>query len=115
MQIRELTLKELYEIYDVIKELRDLTYDEFEDLIYAMRESYKMLGVLERGELVSFAGCAVQTSLAHNRHLYVYDFLTRKGYDKKKYDAALESYLKDYAKIMMCKEILFASDATESL
>lgn len=114
MQIRELTLKELYEIYDVIKELRDLDYDEFEDLIYEMRESYKMLGVLERGELVSFAGCAVQTSLEHKRHLYVYDFVTRKGYDKEKYDAALESYLKDYAKIMMCKEILFASDAMQA-
>lgn len=109
MQIRELTLKELYEIYDVVKELRDLEYDAFEDLIYEMRESYKMFGVLERGELVSFAGCAVQTSLQHKRHLYVYDFVTRKGYDAQKYDAILKAYLRDYAKIMMCKEILFAS------
>ena len=38
MQIRELDLKELPEAYEVLSQLRcELSYDEFEDLIYEMR------------------------------------------------------------------------------
>jgi len=64
MQIREMSLKELYDVYDLVVQLYcELDYDEFEDLIYDMRDRYKMFGILEKEELVAFAGVSIETNL----------------------------------------------------
>jgi len=111
MQIRELDLKELYSVYDVVSQLRtELTYKEFEDLIYDMRHmEYKMIGIMEREELVCYAGVAVQTNLYHKRHLYVFDLVTDEKYTKQGYGVMMLEYLKDYAKMGMCKNIVLSS------
>ena len=110
MQIRELSLKELMSAYEVIHELyEDLSYKEFEDLIYDMRHiEYKMIGIFEKEQLISYAGVAVSTDLVHKRHLRVYECVTSKRFDTKKYDALLYEYLKDYAKMAMCKTLVFS-------
>ena len=111
MQIREMTLKELYTIYDVVKQLRnELSYDEFEDLIYDMRHTdYKMIGILEKDVLVTYAGVSINTNLYYKRHLYVYEFVTDEKYRGQGYGKIMLDYLKDYAKMGMCENIVLFS------
>ena len=110
MQIRELDLKELDTIYDVVSQLRDLSYKEFEDLIYDMRHmEYKMIGIMDKEELITYAGVAVQTNLYHKRHLYVFDLVTDKKQRAKGYGKMMLEYLVDYAKMGMCENIVLSS------
>ena len=111
MQIRELDLKELQMAYDLVKQLRvELSYDEFEDLIYDMRHiDYKMFGVMEGEELITYAGVSICTNLYHKRHLYVYDLVTDDKYRSKGYGKTMLEYLHDYAKIGMCENIVLSS------
>ncbi|MBL0709042.1 MAG: GNAT family N-acetyltransferase [Sulfurimonas sp.] len=112
MQIREMSLKELYPVYDLVKQLRvELSYKEFEDLIYEMRHiNYKMFGVLERGELMSYAGVSIITNLYHKRHLFVYDLVTDEKHRNKGYAKEMLKYLDDFAKTSMCENIVLSSD-----
>lgn len=111
MQIRELDLKELYTAYDVVKQLRvDLSYEEFEDLIYDMRSmEYKMIGIMDDEKLITYAGVSVLTNLYHKRHLFVFELVTDEKYRSKKYGKMMLDYLHDYAKIGMCENIVLSS------
>ncbi len=111
MQIRELDLKELQNVYDVLSQLRvDLSYKEFEDLVYDMRHmEYKMIGVMQGDELITYAGVAIQTNLYHKRHLYVFDLVTDEKYRAKGYGKMMLEYLEDYAKMGMCENIVLSS------
>jgi len=113
MQIREMDLTELYTIYNLVSQLRtELSYDEFEDLVYDMRDiNYKMFGILDGEKLISYAGINIQTSFCHKRYLYIFDFITDKNYSFEKYDSMMLEFLEDYAKIGMCGKILFSSDS----
>ncbi len=112
MQIRELDLKELYTVYDVLKQLRvTLSYKEFEDLIYDMRHmEYKMFGIMDGEELITYAGVAVQTNLYHKRHLYVFDLVTDEKFRSKGYGNMMLDFLNDYAKTCMCENIVLSSN-----
>jgi GNAT superfamily N-acetyltransferase len=111
MQIREMSLKELFTIYDLLKQLRPaLSYEEFEDLIYDMRHmEYKMIGLFEKQELISYAGVAVQTNLYHKRHLYIFDLVTDEEYRSRGYGKSMLAYLKDYAKMAACENLVLSS------
>ena len=111
MQIRELDLKELYTVYDVVKQLRtQMSYLEFEDLIYDMRHmEYKMIGIMDGETLITYAGVAVQTNLYHKRHLYVFDLVSDEKYRGKKYGKMMLEYLENYAKVAMCNNIVLSS------
>ena len=113
MQIREMDLTELYTIYDLVSQLRtELSYDEFEDLVYDMRDiNYKMFGILDGEKLISYAGVNIQTSFCHKRYLYIFDFITDKNHSLEKYDSMMLEFLDDYAKIGMCGKILFSFDS----
>ncbi len=110
MQIRELDLKELFIAYDVVKQLRvDLSYKEFEDLIYDMRYmNYQMFGIFEKDILVTYAGVAVQTTLKDKRHLAVFDIVTCRDYQDKNYTQMMRDYLSDYAKTCMCEKLVYS-------
>ena len=111
MQIREITLKELYTVYDIVKQLRvELSYKEFEDLIYDMRHmDYKMLGIFEKDQLISYAGVAIQTNFYHKRHLYIYDLVTDKAFRSQGYGKMMVEYLQDYAKMAACEHLVLSS------
>ena len=111
MQIREITLKELYTVYEVVKQLREnLSYDEFEDLIYDMRHmEYKMIGLFEKEQLITYAGVAVQTNLYHKRHLYIFDLVTDAAFRSRGYAKAMMEYLRDYAKMAACQNLVLSS------
>ena len=116
MQIREITLKELDRVYELIQQLyKNLDYKEFEDLIYDMRHmEYKMLGVFDRDILVCYAGVAIQTNLYDKRHLFVFDFIAdtlhvKQEYKRQQYENSMLHYLSSYAKSAMCEKVVFAS------
>lgn len=111
MQIRELDFRELLMAYEVVSQLRTtLTYDEFEDLIYEMRKSeYKMIGIIDKEMLITYAGVAIQTNLYHKRHLYIFDLVTDEKHRGEKYGAMMLEYLNDYAKMGMCENIVLSS------
>ena len=111
MQIRELDLTELQMAFDVVKQLRtNLSYDEFEDLIYDMRDmQYKMIGIMDGEALITYAGIAIQTNLYHKRHLYVFDLVTDKQQRAKGYGKMMLDYLQDYAKMCMCENLVLSS------
>jgi len=111
MQIREMTLKELYAVYDVLKQLREgLSYEEFEDLIYDMRHmEYKMIGLFEKEQLITYAGVAVQTNLYHKRHLYIFDLVTDELFRSRGYGRSMLDYLHDYAKMAACENLVLSS------
>jgi len=111
MQIRELDLKELESAWSVVGQLRtQLTYNEFEDLIYDMRDSnYTMFGIFERGELITYAGVEITTNLYHKRHLYVHELVTDAKNRSQGYGKMMLDYLSDYAKVGACENIVLSS------
>ncbi|MDQ7043076.1 MAG: GNAT family N-acetyltransferase [Sulfurimonas sp.] len=111
MQIREMSLKELDAIYEVLAQLRvDLSFQEFDDLVYDMRHmEYKMIGLFEKEKLITYAGVAVQTNFYHKRHLYVYDLVTDFAYHSESYGEEMMQYLEVYAKTAMCENIVLSS------
>jgi GNAT superfamily N-acetyltransferase len=116
MQIRELNLKEVETAYGVVSQLHgNLSYKEFEDLIYDMRHiEYKMFGIFERGNLVNYAGVSVSTNLTYKRHLMIHDLVTDSNYRKKGYADMMHEYLRDYAKTCMCENIILVTTLEEN-
>jgi len=111
MQIRELDLKELLTAYEVLSQLHTLlSYKEFEDLIYEMRDmEYKMLGIMDGERLITYAGVSVETNFYHKRHLFVYELVTDEKYRSQKFGQMMLEYLNDYAKTAMCENIVLSS------
>lgn len=111
MQIRELTLKELDIAWDVVKELRiELDYKEFEDLIYEMRDiNYTMIGIFEKDQLITYAGVNVTTNLYHKRHLFIYELVTLESFRSQGYGKLMLDYLRDYAKMAACENLVLSS------
>ena len=112
MQIRELDLKELDMAFEVVSQLRtSLSYKEFEDLIYDMRDmEYKMIGIMDNEILITYAGVCVQTNLYHKRHLFIFELVTDEKYRGQKYGKMMLEYLHDYAKMGMCENIVLSSN-----
>ena len=110
MQIRELNLKELDIAYELISQLHtQLSYNEFEDLIYNMRDTeYKMIGLMNGDKLITYAGIAIQTNLYYKQHLYVFELVTDEVHLSLKYENMMMEYLEDYAKMRMCSNIVIS-------
>lgn len=108
MQIRELSLKELESVYELVHQLyKEMSYKEFEDLIYDMKHmEYKMIGLIENEELFCYAGVAIRTTLKDKRHLKVFEIILKDGKDER-YLKELRAYLQDYAKMGMCESLLY--------
>jgi GNAT superfamily N-acetyltransferase len=68
-----------------------------------------MIGIMDREELITYAGVAVQTNFYHKRHLYVFDLVTDKKYQGKGYGKMMLDYLVDYARMGMCENIVLSS------
>ena len=110
MQIRELDLKELQTAWEVVSQLRtNIAYKEFEDLVYEMGDDYTMIGIFERGELITYAGVTISTNLYHKRHLFIYELVTDVAYRSQGYGKMMLEYLSDYARVGACENIILSS------
>jgi len=116
MQIREMNLKELDTIYEVLSQLHtSLSFKEFDDLVYDMRHmEYKMIGLFQRDKLITYAGVAVQTSFYYKRHLMIFDLVTDREFQREGYAKEMLEYLEVYAKTAMCENIVL-SQSVEKL
>jgi hypothetical protein len=110
MQIREIQLIELTLAYEIIKQyMKDLTYKEYEDLIYQMvKENYRIILLLDEEKPIIYAGIKIETNLLEKKHIHIYELITDKSEDKDYYEVQMLSYLVDYAKINMCTSILLS-------
>ena len=110
MQIRELDLKELQTAWELVSQLRTkIEYDEFENLIYDMRENYTMVGLFERDKLITYAGVSINTNLYHKRHLFIHELVTDETQRSKGYAKMMLEYLSDYARVGACENIVLSS------
>jgi hypothetical protein len=69
--------------------------------------NYKMLGIIDKDERISYAGVEIQTTFLDKRHLRVFDFITSKNHNIEKYDNLMKDFLNDYAKMAMCESIKY--------
>lgn len=111
MQIRTLDLTELDIIYELVALLRPtLSYETFEDLIYAMRhKEYTMFGLFNHDQLITYAGGFINVNLYWRRHLFIDDFITRPSHQFQGFGKAMLDYLHDYAKMMQCEHVALTS------
>ncbi|NOQ31191.1 MAG: hypothetical protein GQ570_08725 [Helicobacteraceae bacterium] len=113
MQIREIALNELQDVYDLVKSHYTYSLDEFENIIYDMRhQNYKMYGIFEKNRVVSFAGISVLSSLEFQQHLHIYELITDSEYILRGYDRELILYLNNHAKVLQCKHVILGSSKT---
>lgn len=110
MQIREIQLIELTLAYEIIKQhMKDLTYKEYEDLIYQMvKENYRIILLVDQEKPIIYAGIKIETNLLEKKHIHIYELITDKSKDKDYYENKMLSYLVDYAKINMCTSVLLS-------
>jgi len=107
MVVREISLKELDDAFKMVQHLyKELSYDEFEDLIYEMKESYVMIGAFEKEKIMGYMGVSVLTTLKNKRHIRVYDFYATSSYAERE----LLLYLKSYKQSAMAKEVIFEEE-----
>ena len=113
MQIREIDLTELETVYEVLKQLHtELSFKEFDDLIYDMRHiEYKMIGLFDKGELITYAGVCVMTNFRYKRHLRIEEIVTDKKYADGGHTQEMLEYLEVYAKTAMCTSVLLVSNS----
>ena len=111
MQIREIQLVELHFAYEILKQyIQNIEYKEYEDLIYQMiKENYKIILIFNNEKPITYAGIKIQTNILEKKHIYIYELFTDKYENKTYYNNQMLSYLKDYAKINMCKNILLST------
>lgn len=110
MQIREIQLSELLTAYEILKyEKKDISYKEFEDLVYEMiKENYKIITIIEKDKAVTYAGIKIETNLSYKKHLHVYELITNINENSFYYNDEMISFLIDYAKMNLCKNIVFS-------
>ncbi|MDP1784461.1 MAG: hypothetical protein Q8K81_03430 [Sulfuricurvum sp.] len=102
MQIRELSPSELTEGYLLVSTLRlDLTVDQYEAfLLTCYPKEYRVIGALERGNLVLYAGVSIRENLEIGRHLLIDDFIASEGYENV--SSEMIDFLNDYARMHKC-------------
>jgi len=112
MQILQLRTEDLKQAYEVLKELRtSLEYETFTDLVEEMQEqySYTMFGLWDRGTIQTYAGVSIQTNLYWNKHLFIYELVTKKNVRSSGYGHQMMQFLDDYAKMHKCEHIALTS------
>lgn len=110
MQIREIALTELVTAYDVLKELRSIDYNEFENIVYEMRHiDYKMFGLFDGEELITYAGVNIQSNLYLKRHMFIFDLVTKSNRRGCGHGREMLLYLVDYARMFNCENIALSS------
>lgn len=112
MKIRELaTDKEIRSAWAVVKELRaDLLESEFIALVTAMgREGYRLFGLFEEDAIVAVVGFAILTNLYYQRHLWIYDLVTKASERSCGYGSAMLKYVEKLAQKDGCEMIALSS------
>jgi hypothetical protein len=108
MQIREITLSELDLAYEIFKySNKNITYKEYEDIIYqAVKENYKIILAIINNKPLAYAAIRIQTNIEYKKHIIIDEIIIKNDENKIDNYNELVFYLKDYAKMNQCHEII---------
>jgi ribosomal protein S18 acetylase RimI-like enzyme len=110
-QIVELRAEgEFREAFATIRELHhELDEEKYMGLLAQMRpKGYRHFAIRDSGEIVGVVGTQVLTNLYYERHVYVYDLVTKASTRSKGYGQALLAHVEDVARREGCKYIVLA-------
>ena len=110
--IRELTTTDEFRAaYPIMHQLRThLDEASFLRLLDEIRaDDYRLFGLWDEGALVALAGIGLRTTLAHGRHLWVYDLVTDEQRRSRGYGARLLAFLEELAREQGCVSIGLSS------
>ena len=102
--------EELREAFPIIRELHhELDEKKYVRLLTGMVPGgYRLFAIRDSGEIAAIAGMQVLTNLYYERHVYVYDLVTRASARSKGYGQALLEHVEDVARRERCKYVALA-------
>ncbi|MBP1989010.1 GNAT family N-acetyltransferase [Paenibacillus eucommiae] len=110
--ITELTTEqEWLDALPVLNELRpDLTEATFLPLMRTMvQEGYRLFALINNEQIQSLAGIAIKTNFYYQRHVFVYDLVTKSQSRSQGCGKALLSYIHQFAKDNDCETVALES------
>jgi GNAT superfamily N-acetyltransferase len=112
MRVVELiTTEEVRQAYPIMKQLRThLDEDGYLQLLAEMAaQGYRLLALVDDGEIVALAGIALLTNLYYGRHVWVYDLVTDDGQRSRGYGLLLLDHVEAFAREHQCECIALSS------
>jgi len=112
MDIKELkSEKELKESYPVMHELRDnLSENEYLNLIKLMvNNGYRLFALIDSDQIVSLAGIQILTNFYYDKHIWIYDLVTKQSERSKGYGKNLLEFIESLAREENCKTVALSS------
>jgi len=110
--IKELTYeKEWIEAFAIMKELRtNLNQSTYLDFLQSMRkEGYKLFALYYNDQIVALAGIIMLTNFYFEKHVFVYDLITKSSERSKGYGEELLAHIQHYAKENGCGVVALES------
>ena len=101
---------EFREAFATIRELHhELDEKKYMGLLAEMRPNgYRLFAVRNSGGIAGVVGMQVLTNLYYERHVYVYDLVTKASTRSKGYGQVLLAHVEDVARREGCKYIVLA-------
>ena len=107
MEIKIASEEEIKYCYKLMHQIReDLSEEDFIKIISKQIENgYKVIYLIENGEIICVTGFIISYKLAWGKHLYIDDFVTNKSVNTSDAAKALLDFIKIYAKQQSCNSI----------
>ena len=86
--------------------MKDLSEQDFINLVsQQIKNGYKLIYMIDNGEVICVTGFIIAQKLAWGKHLYIDDFVTDKSVKSSDAAKALLDFVKIYAKQQNCNSI----------
>ena len=86
--------------------MKDLSEQDFINLVsQQIKNGYKLIYMIDNGEVICVTGFIIAQKLAWGKHLYIDDFVTDKSVKSSDAAKALLDFVKIYAKQQNCDSI----------
>lgn len=107
MEIKIATEEEIKYCYKIMRQtMKDLSEQDFINLVsQQIKNGYKLIYMIDNGEVICVTGFIIAQKLAWGKHLYIDDFVTDKSVKSSDAAKALLDFVKIYAKQQNCNSI----------
>ncbi len=107
MEIKIATEEEIKYCYKIMRQtMKDLSEQDFINLVsQQIKNGYKLIYMIDNGEVICVTGFIIAQKLAWGKHLYIDDFVTDKSVKSSDAAKALLDFVKIYAKQQNCDSI----------
>lgn len=103
--VTEPTADQLKSFFNLLVELRpQLTWSVFQDIYdqAAKSDSYKLVGLMSKGEIVAVMGYRILYDFLHGKHIYIDDLVTASAHRSKGFGAVLLAFAEQQAAEHQC-------------